>query len=70
MIADEWECATCTYHNPNSSNICEMFSKTKDKSYKTTLLDGIEQRAIEVSFVKLFLILSSNGQISKLDDIF
>ena len=28
--AELWECSTCTYHNKQSSNICEMCSKSRD----------------------------------------
>ena len=28
--AELWECSTCTYHNKQGSNICEMCSKSRD----------------------------------------
>ena len=28
--AELWECSTCTYHNKQSTNICEMCSKSRD----------------------------------------
>ena len=28
--ADLWECSTCTFHNKQSRNICEMCSKSRD----------------------------------------
>ena len=28
--AELWECSTCTYHNKQSANICEMCSKSRD----------------------------------------
>ena len=28
--AELWECSTCTFHNKQSANICEMCSKSRD----------------------------------------
>jgi len=45
---DKWECGACTYHNAMAATICEMCSKTKEKSYKTTLVDAIQSKQDDV----------------------
>jgi len=42
--SEKWECGACTYLNAGSNNICEMCSKSREKSYKATLVDNIEKK--------------------------
>ena len=52
-LLDQWECGACTFLNATSSNICEVCCKTRERSYKATLLDNMDKKPQQVQIVLL-----------------